>query len=184
MNYFVEIVINPDAEMRENVLLNKVYTKFHKALVSIKATDIGVSFPRYHVLLGRCLRIHGAQARLGEFQDLQWLGGLVGYCEVSNVMSIEGKEIQYRTVSRKQPKMTQAKLRRLMKRGSVSDDQYKQYRAYMFSQGIDNPYLELESSSNGHKHRRYIEFGDLRDSPVEGDFDQFGLSRVATIPWF
>jgi len=32
MNHHIDIKINPDAEMRENVLLNKVYTKFHKRL--------------------------------------------------------------------------------------------------------------------------------------------------------
>ena len=32
MKHFIEIKIKPDAEMRENVLLNKVYTKFHKRL--------------------------------------------------------------------------------------------------------------------------------------------------------
>jgi len=54
----------------------------------------------------------------------------------------------------------------------------------MFTQGLDNPYLELESGSNGHKHRRYIQFGELLDAPVKGEFDQFGLSKVATVPWF
>jgi len=42
MNYYTDIKINPDAEMRENVLLNKVYAKLHKALHTLKATDIGI----------------------------------------------------------------------------------------------------------------------------------------------
>ena len=54
----------------------------------------------------------------------------------------------------------------------------------MFSQGLDYPYLELISCSNGEKHRRYIQFGDLKDTSVEGSFDSFGLSLQATIPWF
>lgn len=54
----------------------------------------------------------------------------------------------------------------------------------MFSQGLDAPYLELQSASNGHRHRRYIEFGELLDAPVRGEFDSFGLSKTATVPWF
>ncbi|MGR6859126.1 type I-F CRISPR-associated endoribonuclease Cas6/Csy4 [Aliivibrio salmonicida] len=37
--------------MRENVLLNKVYTKLHKALVTLNSDSIGVSFPQYNVIL-------------------------------------------------------------------------------------------------------------------------------------
>jgi CRISPR-associated endonuclease Csy4 len=54
----------------------------------------------------------------------------------------------------------------------------------MLSQSLDNPYLELESTSNGNKHRRYLEFGQLLGNAVVGEFDQFGLSKTATIPWF
>jgi len=80
--------------------------------------------------------------------------------------------------------MTSAKLRRLIKRGSISAEEAKKYKAKMFTQGLDNAYLELDSSSNCHKHRRYLEFGELISSPVLGGFDQFGLSKIATVPWF
>ncbi len=68
------------------------------------------------------------------------------------------------------------KLRRLIKRGSISAENAKKYKTKIFSQGLDNAYLESDSSSNGHKHRRYIEFGYLQPNPVTGMFDQFGLS--------
>jgi CRISPR-associated endonuclease Csy4 len=80
--------------------------------------------------------------------------------------------------------MTEAKLRRSLKRGSISSEEAKQYKAKMYSQSLDNPYLELESSSNGNKHRRYLEFGELSNEETTGEFDQFGLSKTATIPWF
>ncbi|EKD42112.1 MAG: CRISPR-associated Csy4 family protein, partial [uncultured bacterium] len=38
--------------------------------------------------------------------------------------------------------------------------------------------------SNGQRHRRYIVLGELQDQPVEGEFDQFGLSKTSTVPWF
>jgi CRISPR-associated endonuclease Csy4 len=63
-------------------------------------------------------------------------------------------------------------------------DKIKGYKAKMFQKGLDNPYLELESSSTGHKHRRYIAFGEPVKALVEGEFDFFGLSKTATAPYF
>lgn len=183
MNHYVNIVIKPDAEMRENVLLNKVYTKLHKALCEKKSTDVGVSFPRYRVLLGNLIRVHGDEARLLELEAMSWLGGLSGYCDVSGVQRVPD-DVVYRTISRKQSNMTEAKLRRLIKRGSILPEAVKAYKATMFDKGLDNPYLELESNSSGHRHRRYIQFGELKSKPVKGVFDQFGLSKATTVPWF
>ncbi len=183
MNHYINIQIKPDAEMRENLLLNRVYTKLHKALHTLKATDIGISFPNYKVKLGDVIRLHGGEARLTELQATNWLGGLMGYCDVSEIQPIP-ENVKYRTISRIQSNMTASKLRRLIKRGSIAAEQANQYKAKMFSQGLDNPYLELESSSNGNKHRRYLEFGKLSDTAVVGQFDQFGLSKIATVPWF
>ncbi|MBL1320922.1 MAG: type I-F CRISPR-associated endoribonuclease Cas6/Csy4 [Methylophaga sp.] len=32
--------------------------------------------------------------------------------------------------------------------------------------------------------RRYIHFGEFLEQPVLGEFDSFGLSKTATVPWF
>lgn len=184
MDHYIDVTIKPDAEMRENVLLNKVYTKLHKALCTLQSTDLGISFPKYSVKLGKVLRIHGTNKRLTELQDLNWIGGLVGYCDKLYIRAIPEDGISYRTVSRKQANMTAAKLRRLIKRGSIPESDAKKYKAKMFSKSLDNPYLELQSGSNGHKHRRYLSFGRLINKLKNGHFDQFGLSKDATIPWF
>lgn len=183
MNSFFDIELKPDAEMRENVLMNKVYAKLHKTLFDIKATDIGVSFPQYKVMLGKVLRVHSRAERLVQLQGNNWLGGLAGYCAIGDIQATP-VGAKYRRVSRIQSNMTQSKLNRLIKRGSITDSEVKSYKAKMFSIGLDNPYFELESGSNGHKHRRYIRFGELVDKPVIGEFDSFGLSKTATVPWF
>lgn len=183
MDHYTDIFIFPDPEFVATVLLNALYTKLHKALHDLRSIAIGVSFPKYKVTLGNVLRIHGEESVLHDLQSMDWIGGMSGYCSVSSIMLVpEGAK--FRTVSRKQTTMSQAKLRRLMKRGPMSEDGIRNYRAKMFSQGLDNPYVELVSGSNGQKHRRYIEFGELLDQPVFGDFDQFGLSKIATVPWF
>jgi len=183
MNHYIDIQIQPDAEMRENVLLNKVYTKFHKALFTLQSNDIGVSFPKYRIKLGSTLRIHAEENRLLHLQQLNWLGGLSSYCKVSAIQSIPDK-VMYRTVSRVQTTMSSAKLQRLIKRGTIAESEIKHYKAKIFQQSLDNAYLEIESASNGHKHRRYIEFGKLTETSILGEFNQFGLSKTATIPWF
>ena len=183
MNYYLDIQIQPDAEMRENVLLNKVYTKFHKALFTLQSDDIGVSFPEYKIKLGIMLRIHATEHRLAQLQQLNWLGGLSDCCKVSAIQVIPDK-VKYRTVSRIQPNMSSAKLQRLIKRGTIAESEIKHYKAKLFQQGLDNPYLEIESVSNGHNHRRYIAFGELTDAAINGQFDHFGLSKTARIPWF
>ncbi|MEY8198017.1 MAG: type I-F CRISPR-associated endoribonuclease Cas6/Csy4 [Colwellia sp.] len=183
MNHYIDIVLKPDAEMRENVLMNKVYTKLHKSLCDSNSNDIGISFPLWKVLFGRVLRLHGAKERLEVFQKADWLGGLAGYCGSADILSAP-ENIQHRMVSRIQTTMSPAKLERLIKRGSISESEVKAYKAKMFTKGLDNPYLELESTSNGLKYRRYICFGELKDQAVTGDFDSFGLSKVATVPWF
>jgi CRISPR-associated endonuclease Csy4 len=183
MNHYLDIQIKPDAEMRINVLLNKVYIKLHKVLYSSSIVDIGISFPKYKILLGNILRLHSNQQSLEKLQSINWLGGLSSYCILTEILPIPDK-VKYRTISRKQTNMTTAKLRRLIKRESITENDAKKYKAKLFTQGLDNAYLELDSSSNGHKYRRYIEFGELQSSSVTGVFDQFGLSKVGTIPWF
>jgi CRISPR-associated endonuclease Csy4 len=183
MDYYIDIQIQPDAEMRENELLNKVYTKFHKALFDMQANDVGVSFPEYYIKLGRTLRIHATKNRLSQLQQLNWVGGLSGYCKFSAIQAIPDK-VMYRTVSRIQTTMSSAKFQRLIKRGTIAESDNKQYRAKMFEQGLNNAFLEIESTSNGHKHRRYLEFGELTATPISGQFNQFGLSKMATVPWF
>ncbi|MFA1562468.1 type I-F CRISPR-associated endoribonuclease Cas6/Csy4 [Aliivibrio fischeri] len=183
MDCYIEIILKPDAEMRENVLLNKVYTKLHKALVTLNSDSIGVSFPQYNVILGRVIRIHSNSAMLHDLNGVSWLGGLIGYCNVSEI-TVVPSSCEYRIISRIQSTMSQSKLKRLIKRGSISEEEEKTYKAKMFSKGLDNPYLELESSSNGYKHRRYLRFSAPQSEPIQGKFDQFGLSKSATVPWF
>ncbi len=183
MNSYIDIILSPDAEVPLNRLLNAVYTKFHKALYYLNSKNIGISFPHYKVTLGNLLRIHGSKSDLEKLQQANWIGGMSGYCSISNILPVPDGS-KFRTVSRKQTKMSQSKLKRLLKRGSITEDEVKNYKAKMFTKGLDNPYLELQSGSNGHRHRRYIEFGELLNESVSGQFDQFGLSKTATVPWF
>jgi len=183
MDFYIELQLKPDAEMRETELSSKVFTKFHKALVKLKTNQIGISFPKVHFKLGRVLRIHGEENLLKELQELDWLGPLNGYCQLSNTLSVP-KNTQYCIISEKRSNLSKAKLRRLIARGSIDKEGEKRYKIKMLSQGFDNPYLDLFSSSTQQVHRKFFEFSDLKDKPIDGVFDSYGLSKTATIPWF
>jgi len=183
MDYYIEIKINPDAEMRENELLNKVYSKFHKALFELKSQNIGVSFPDYHIKFGQRIRIHGEQKILEAFQKNNWLGGLIGYCEILEIQAIPD-QVDYRILSRTRSKMTASRLKRLIERKSIKQDEIRAYKAKMFSESLTEPYLELQSTSTKQLYRRYIHFSEIIKEAKKGKFDEFGLSKIATIPWF
>jgi len=183
MDYYINIGIKPESEMRESPLMNLVYGKFHKALLKLNTKQIGVSFPGTKLKLGRFIRVHGDKTDLQDFQGLNWLCGAAGYCEINDLRNVPS-DTKYRTVSRIRTNMSKSKLERLKRRGSITLDEEKIYKAKMFSQGLDNPYLDLESGSTGQKYRLFIHFGPLLAEPVAGKFDSYGLSKVATVPWF
>lgn len=183
MNYYIDIQLNPVTSLKESPLMNLVFTQFHRAIVKIKTDQIGVSFPLYNLKLGRLLRLHSDQHNLHDLQVLNWLDGLNEYCDISKIKNVPANT-KHRIISRIRNNMTKSKLRRLKQRGSITADEEKAYKYKMFSQGLDNPYLDLESRSTGQNHRRFINFGPLLNEPVNGIFDSFGMSKVATVPWF
>ena len=183
MDHYTDIKLLPDPEFPATVLMNSLYAKLHKTLCDLSSNNIGVSFPLHRKTLGAVLRLHGTREALARLQRQNWLGGMRGYCEMGEISAVPDN-CQHRVISRVQPRMSQAKLNRLIKRNPVSQEQVKQYKARMCAQGLDHPFLELTSGSNGHKHRRFIQFGALTPSPVPGQFDQFGLAKTATVPWF
>ncbi|MGD9823357.1 type I-F CRISPR-associated endoribonuclease Cas6/Csy4 [Desulfobacter sp.] len=183
MDHYIDVLLLPDPELPLPILMNALFSKFHKALCELHATDIGVSFPKQGPTLGNLMRIHGTSTLLIKLQQLNWIGPLAGYCQIGDILQIP-PQVKYCSVFRKQPNMSPAKLRRLIKRGSIAEDETNRYHSKMISTGLEEPYLELTSCSTGHRHRRYIAFGPLQDKLVEGNFDQFGLSSTATVPWF
>jgi CRISPR-associated endonuclease Csy4 len=183
MDHYIDVFIKSNLEMRRNVLMNTIYTKLHKALHDLVSTSVGVSFPKYNITLGDILRIHGTKVVLKNVLNLMMIDSLNIFCEVSLIQSVPLNP-KFRIVSRKQTNMSQSKMKRLLKRGFMTEDDMSQYKEKMFSKGLNNPYFELVSESNGHRYRRYIEFGELFERPIPGAFDQFGLSKTATIPWF
>ncbi len=183
MQYFIEINIDRKKELKPNILLNNIYTSLHHRLYDMKCNSIGVSFPDYRVILGTRIRIHGSLNDLKKMQSIDWLNDLKKYCDMSDIQTVP-QEVMYRTISRIQSTMSQAKMRRLIKRGTIPEEDIKNYKVEMLKKGLDNPYIELVSASNGKIHRRYFQFGEVQHESLSGEFDFFGLSKDSTVPWF
>jgi len=193
MNYYLDIKIVADEEVPVYFIRNKIYAKLHKALNTLKSSNIGVSFPNYRVKLGDVVRLHSSQERLVALQALNWLGGLSGYCVVSDILAVPELIEGYRVVSRIRTTMNLKKLEERITyqkaQGELKTDEdvknyERQYKQKMFGSSLDNPYLELQSSSTTQVYRRFIQFGDLSSTITLGKFDEFGLSKSASIPWF
>lgn len=188
MDYYIDIELFPKKEFHENILLNQLYTEFHKRLFDLKATTIGVSFPNYRKKLGDVFRIHGDKKSLETLQSVSWIEKYEKNYHVSSIKPVPDN-VKHRTVSRIQQNMSQSKCRRLLKRaeegkGGLSPEDIKKYKIKMLQGGLDNPFVELISSSSRERHRRFITFGEFQDDEVKGRFDTFGLSKEATVPWF
>lgn len=183
MNYYFDIQLFPDPEFPPAILMNALFTKLHKALFDMQSVDIGVSFPDYGKTLGQRLRLHGSETNLNKLQERKWTGSMAGFCRQTPVSPIPSS-VKYRRVFRKQRNTSNAKLQRLLKRGSLSEHEAPQYLNRMKTHKLSEPFLELVSVSTGQKHRRYIQLGELKDEPANGVFDYFGLSKHATVPWF
>lgn len=183
MDSYIELQLKPDAEMREAELSSKVFTKFHKALVTLNTNQIGISFPKARFKLGRVYRIHGEASLLNNFKGLDWLGPLNGYCQLSDILTVP-ENPQYCVISERRSNLSKAKLRRLIARGNIDKEGEKRYKVKMLSQSFDNPYLDLFSGSTEQVHRKFFAFSDLKEKPIDGKFDTYGLSKTATVPWF
>ena len=180
MDHFVEIKVLPDPEFKETTLISAVYSKLHRALAALGNGAVGVSFPKAGTVPGDLIRLHGGLDVLETLMESNWLKGLKDYTYVSSVQSVPetGKHL---LVQRVQPKMTAARLRRAVRRGSMSEEEAKNLLARR--KDLKQPFFQLQSLSTEQKFPLFIE---QKEVPVSnaGDFNSYGLSSETTVPYF
>ncbi|MCW8930868.1 MAG: type I-F CRISPR-associated endoribonuclease Cas6/Csy4 [Gammaproteobacteria bacterium] len=184
MDYYIDLFIQPDDEVPIYFIRNKAFNKLHKILFDINSHDVGVSFPKLEKKLGDVIRLHSSHSSLEVLHNNNWLGGLSGYCKLSEVLQVPENIQGYRTISRIRQNMTNSKLNRIITRGSISVEDVDNYRVKMLKNSLKNPYLDLQSISTNEKYRIYLKFSPIQEISHEGDFNHFGLSKEATVPWF
>ena len=182
MDHYFDITIK-SKRLKTTTLLNDVYTEFHRLLCRLQASDVGVSFPEQDVTLGSIMRIHSSAERLSEVKHANWPSDLIEHCTIGDVESTP-QDCEHRQLLRKRPSKSLSKLRRAIRRGSIGPDQMKDYIGKMLKGAITEPFMQLKSATTGKIHRRHIALSEPSSIPVAGEFDSFGMSKGATVPWF
>jgi len=181
MDYYIDIKVLPDPEFDTTTLMNVLYSKLHRVLAATSEERVGASFPNFKKAPGDLLRLHAEQSVLQQLMDNNWLKGLSDYTHVTEI-KIVPEQTQHIMVRRIQSKMTAARLRRAVKRGSIS----VQEANTLLDQRtlLKKPFFQLQSSSTGHRFPLFIEQGELKAKAIKGTFNSYGLSDKATVPWF
>ena len=188
--HYIDITLLPDPEFGHAHLLGALMAKLHRALVQLKASNIGVSFPQ-HVnaplgkrTLGTVLRLHGAADALNGLMALEWLKGMRDHVQVS-VLDVVPADAKHRLVQRRQFKTNADRLRRRrMARKGETAEQAIAAIPDAVERKPNLPFAQLRSSSTGQPFCRCVEHGPLQLQPAAGAFNAYGLGHQATVPWF
>lgn len=186
--HYCDIVVLPDPEVIVPHLLGALYDKLHRALARQQIDSVGVSFPKYSTVprqLGDTLRLHGSEATLRTFLQLDWLRALRDHVRVSEVAAAPSGA-PHRSVSRRQFKSSVDRLRRRrMKRKGETAQQAAQAVPASAAQKPNLPYVHLHSLSTLQPFCLFIAMSEPQAHAVVGTFNSYGLGEHgATIPWF
>lgn len=184
MDHYLEVIVLPDPEFSEGMLMSAIFSKLHRALVDVAHGEIGVSFPHQKKTLGDCLRLHGTMSALNELMKITWLRGLRDYTHASNIQPVPSTD-QHRIVQRVQVKSNAERLRRRsVKKGWLTEAEAAEKIQLSSERRSKLPFVCLKSNSNGEVFRLFIRQGALQHDVVFGKFSNYGLSGTTTIPYF
>lgn len=183
MDHYLDIRALPDPEFGQVELLNALYAKLHRVLPSLTQGRVGVSFPGHKRTLGECLRLHGSLADLLNLTEVNWLQGMRDYIHIGEPAPVP-QGTSFRVVRRVQAKSARNKRLRSVAKGWLTEEEALVRIPDTQQKVMALPYAEMHSLSTGSRMRLYIEHGPLLDKPVAGGFNAYGLSALATIPWF
>lgn len=185
--HYIDITLRPDPDFSPAHLLSALVSKLHRALVALKASDIGTSYPRHCSrprTLGDVLRLHGTPDALARLTAEPWLRGMESHVSVSAAAAAPANA-PHRVVQRRQFKTNVERLRRRrMRRKGETAEQAAQVIPGSVERQPTLPFVQLRSASSGHSFALFIEHGALQDTPQPGEFNSYGLSQQATVPWF
>lgn len=187
MDHFQDISLLPDPEFTPQVLLNALFDKLHRALVGLDSRSLGVSFPdqgQERPGLGKRLRVHGGRSDLERLAASGWLSGMLDHIALSDIRPVPGRA-SHVVVRRVQAKSNPERLRRrLAKRKGLSLEEVRGLIPDAVEQRLELPFLTLRSNSTGHTFRLFVAHSQPQAEPLPGEFNQYGLSLGATVPWF
>lgn len=187
MDAFLDIRLLPDPEFPATTLMNALFSKLHRRLVSFGEGAIGVSFPDVRGggrTLGSRMRIHGTTDALQKFMATEWLAGMRDHIAMGTPAAVPA-EVRHQIVRRVQAKSNPAReRRRLIARTGVSEDDAQAAIPDSRVELLDLPFVVLKSQSTGQQFRLFIEHLPAQEASQSGGFSAYGLSAAATVPYF
>ncbi|MCP1314541.1 MULTISPECIES: type I-F CRISPR-associated endoribonuclease Cas6/Csy4 [unclassified Halomonas] len=189
MDHYIDLRLRPDPDFEPPKLMGALYSKLHRALFDLQASDIGVSFPQHKVgvkarSLGEHLRLHGTRARLDELMALSWLTGMRDHVTVSDVMAVPGNTQQINVARKQFNTGSPSRVRRYARRHDVPEAEAQKLYAPTHERRITLPFAQLGSRSTKERFCLFIHHGEPQAEAVVGVFNHYGLSPKATVPWF
>ncbi|WP_323012455.1 type I-F CRISPR-associated endoribonuclease Cas6/Csy4 [Castellaniella sp.] len=185
--HYVDIELLPDPEFSQTHLLSALYSKLHRALATLSAQGVGVSFPNYSMQprsLGQIMRLHGSLAELNVLLGTDWLRGMRDHVALGAV-SVVPSGIEHRRLLRRQFKTNADRLRRRrMQRKGETYQQAAQAIPDSVEQQPRLPYVQMRSSSTGRVFCLFLDLSEPEKQASGGVFNAYGLSQEATVPWF
>lgn len=185
MDHYIEFRLLEDPEFAPAQLMNVLYGKLHLALAELGRGEIGVSFPDGDNCrtLGTRLRLHGTAAALGRLMQRNWTAGIRDHVSQSPVQPVPAG-VRYRALYRVQAKSNPERLRRRrMKRHGVDAEAAARQIPDNAVEVLKLPYVQVASLSSGQRFRLFFQYGPVKPEARNGEFNAYGLSREATIPW-
>lgn len=187
MDHHIDIDVLPDPEFPAHQLMNALYAKLHRALAAKNSTLIGVSFPGFSLKapnLGTRLRLHGDVVVLSALMASGWLTGMRDHVKLILPTRVPDTA-QHCIVRRIQVKSSTQRLRRrLMHRHDLDAYEAHQRIPDSVARLVKLPYVQLRSTSTGQSFRLFIDHEKPQSHAIAGDFNTYGLSQTATVPWF
>lgn len=188
MDHYQDIRILPDPDFSTPMLMNAMFAKLHRALVQLNSSAIAVSFPKVEEKrpsLGNVLRLHGKEENLKTLLDQNWLKGMRDHLVVKEINTAPA-DAQHCRVRRVQVKSNAQRLRRRYRsrHEDATDADLVSLILESAEKRSDLPYLQLKSTSNGQSFLFFLEHQKPQVQAIAGEFNCYGLSGEATVPWF
>lgn len=203
MKYYLDIILHPDNEVPANFLMGKVYTQLHLAFVENKneknQQPVGVVFPEYSdgkdndskdkKGLGKIIRlIFKSESDLENLNLSSKLESFSDYVTTGQTKNIPADIQSFIRYKRVQPKISYAKLKRLLIRKLGESDQLyeelnKQWDLVKKDKkNIDLPFVELKSLSSNNRFKLFLFREYASDANYKGDFNLYGLNDKVALP--
>ena len=187
MDAYLELQLLPDPEFPPAMLMNALFAKLHRALVSHGEGRIGISFPdvgKKAGQLGQRLRLHGQADDLEKLMASNWLQGMRDHLAAFAIRPVPDGA-KHRIVRRVQAQSNPERLRRrLIRRKGIGEDEARAAIPDSAAQLLALPSLLVTSQSTQQQFRLFIEHLPVQADSSPGSFTSYGLSNEASIPWF